>query len=583
MQLSTRFAIVLALALFPAQALATGAAPELPVWQMVQGLFGGLALFLFGMEQMSSALKAAAGDRMKVLLSRVTTNRVTGALAGAVTTAIIQSSSVTTVLVVGFVTAGLMTLGQSVGVIIGANVGTTMTAQIVAFRIEEAALIMIAAGFAATMLSRRDMVRQTGNIIMGLGLVFFGMGLMSVGMAPLRSYEPFMALMAGMENPLPAILVAAAFTALVQSSSATTGIVIAMASGGLITLEAGIALVYGANIGTCVTALLAAIGKSRVALRTATIHVLFNICGVLLWLPLIAPLAGLVRGLSGDPDGVATAAEMAAQVPRQIANAHTIFNIANMLVFLPFGGLLVQASLRLVPERPEPESHVVRPRYLDPALLATPRLALLAGRQELARMAGIAVDCFEKTIAEMLEGRLYPLKTIAPLLGDLRGLHRAQLAYLAQLGRADLTADESARMGRLVAISHNLSRIAEIIESDLVPAAWKVREEGVSEATEGRGTALAEIVVTALKDLREALESPGSGRDEAVRLLKPVVDRTVAETLDAETHWLAGLKNSATERDIEHMLAEMAVIEAIKRVYSQTRRAARECVGAIDD
>lgn len=226
-------------------------------------LFGGIALFLFGMEQMAGGLKSAAGNKMKDILARFTTHRVKAALTGCVTTAIIQSSSVTTVLVVGFVSAGLMTLTQSVGVIMGANVGTTFTAQIVAFKVGKAALLLVALGFAMLFVGKRDAVKQSGNIVMGLGLVFLGMDIMSDAMEPLRSYQPFIDVMARMENPVLGILVGAVFTAMVQSSSATTGIVIALASQGLLEFPAGIALIFGANIGTCFTAWLAALGKSR--------------------------------------------------------------------------------------------------------------------------------------------------------------------------------------------------------------------------------------------------------------------------------------------------------------------------------
>ncbi len=232
---------------------------------MGMNLFGGLAIFLFGMDQMSDALKAVAGERMKVVLAKLTTNRFMGAITGAFVTAVIQSSSVTTVLVVGFITAGLMSLAQSIGVIMGANIGTTITAQIVAFKVTKAALLMVAVGFTMMFFSHQDRIKQYGAMLMGLGLVFFGMAVMSDAMKPLRSYQPFLDLMVTMENPLVGILIAAAFTGLIQSSSATTAIVIVMATQGFITLPAGIALAFGANIGTCVTALLASIGKPREA------------------------------------------------------------------------------------------------------------------------------------------------------------------------------------------------------------------------------------------------------------------------------------------------------------------------------
>ena len=248
---------------FMGPAFAAADSQEMAWGSMAMQLFGGLAIFLFGMEQMADALKAVAGERMKVILAKLTTNRFMGAITGAFVTAVIQSSSVTTVLVVGFITAGLMSMAQSIGVIMGANIGTTITAQIVAFKVTKAALLMVAVGFGMLFFSKQDKIKHYGAMLMGLGLVFFGMSVMSDAMKPLRSYQPFLDLMVTMENPLVGILVAAAFTGLIQSSSATTGIVIVMATQGFITLPAGIALAFGANVGTCVTALLASIGKPR--------------------------------------------------------------------------------------------------------------------------------------------------------------------------------------------------------------------------------------------------------------------------------------------------------------------------------
>jgi phosphate:Na+ symporter len=320
---------------------------------MLMQLFGGLALFLFGMEQMADGLKSAAGNKMKQILARFTKNRVKAAMTGAATTAVIQSSSVTTVLVVGFVSAGLMTLTQSVGVIMGANVGTTLTAQIVAFKVGKVALLLVAVGFFMLFVGKKDRMKQIGGIVMGLGLIFFGMEIMSDGMKPLRSYQPFIDFMAGMERPLLGILTGAIFTALVQSSSATTGLVIALATQGLLGLPAGIALIFGSNIGTCVTAWLASLGKSREALRVAYVHVIFNVLGVVLWFALIPYLAEMVRALSPVASGLEGGEKLAAEVPRQIANAHALFNIANTVIMLPFAGLLGAFVMRIVPDRPE--------------------------------------------------------------------------------------------------------------------------------------------------------------------------------------------------------------------------------------
>ena len=314
-------------------------------------LTGGLALFLFGMDQMGEALRLVAGDKMRQILGKLTTNRVMGLVTGAVVTAIIQSSSVTTVMLVGFVTANLMSLSQAIGVILGADIGTTITAQIVAFPIKKYALLLVAVGFLMTFTSKKEDVRQYGALIMGLGMIFFGMAVMSGAMKPLRSHQPFIDLMQNVSNPLVGILISTAFTALVQSSSATMGIVIVLASQGLISLEGGIALALGANIGTCATAGLAAIGKPREAVRVAVAHVAFKIVGVLLIVWFIPPFADLVRGVSPASEHLAGMDRLAADTPRQVANAHTLFNVGIAFLFLPFAGVFARFSEWVVPDR----------------------------------------------------------------------------------------------------------------------------------------------------------------------------------------------------------------------------------------
>jgi phosphate:Na+ symporter len=308
---------------WPALAASGDEAGEMAWGMMTVELLGGLAIFLFGMLQMEEGLKAVAGERMKGILARLTVNRFMGVGTGALVTAVIQSSSVTTVLVVGFISAGLMSLSQSVGVIMGANIGTTITAQIVAFKITKAALGMIAVGFAMLFIARSDRIKHYGEMLMGLGMVFFGMHVMSEAMEPLRSYQPFLDLMKSMDNPLVGVLIATAFTALIQSSSASTGIVIVMAGQGFISLQAGIALAFGANIGTCATALLAVIGKPREAVRAALVHLGFNVCGVLIWLPFIGFIADLRHQPFRRPTPVSAARPVWQQKRRARSPTHT--------------------------------------------------------------------------------------------------------------------------------------------------------------------------------------------------------------------------------------------------------------------
>ncbi|MGI6641717.1 MAG: Na/Pi cotransporter family protein [Limnochordia bacterium] len=290
---------------------------------MVLGLLGGLGIFLIGMQQMAEGLQKAAGERLRRILEVFTSNPAMAVVTGALVTALVQSSSTTTVMTVGFVNAGLMTLSQAVGTIMGANIGTTITAQIVSFDIYQLAYPLIAIGAGLSFFAQRRIARHAGTGMLGFGLLLLGLSTMSESVYPLRTYQPFLdALVYLGQNPLLGVLAGAVFTTLVQSSSATTGLVIAFAMQGIIDLPSGLVLIIGANIGTCITAALAAIGTSLSARRAAAAHLLFNLFGGVLFLILREPFAALVQGTSPA-------------VTRQIANAHTIFNVANTVILLP--------------------------------------------------------------------------------------------------------------------------------------------------------------------------------------------------------------------------------------------------------
>jgi len=449
-------------------AAASSSANEMHWWDMGMKLCGGLALFLFGMEQMADALKAVAGERMKTILATLTKNRFMGAITGAFVTAIIQSSSVTTVLVVGFITAGLMSMSQSIGVIMGANIGTTITAQIVAFKVTKAALLMVAVGFSMMFLSHKVKIKQYGAMLMGLGLVFFGMSVMSDAMKPLRTYQPFLDLMVQMEAPAIGILIAAGFTALIQSSSATTGIVIVMASQGFISLPAGIALAFGANVGTCVTALLASIGKPREALRAATVHVLFNILGVLVWLGFFTHLANFVSWFSPSHPELMGTHRLAAETPRQIANAHTIFNIANTFIFIGFAGQFARFVEWLVPDKPIEEVIFAKPKYLDNELLETPSLALGRVRLEIGHVGGLVKDMLEDIMPAILSGNHSVLSEIAEMDDKVDALHGQIVIYLGKISQKTLTEPQTKELLGLMDAVNDLENIGDIIETDLV-------------------------------------------------------------------------------------------------------------------
>ncbi len=452
--------------------MANGA--ELDLFTITAGLGGGLAIFLFGLEQLSAGLKAVAGEKMKTILARLTSNRFLGMFTGAFVTAIIQSSSVTTVLVVGFISAGLMKLSQSIGIIMGANVGTTITAQIIAFKITHFAMVMVAVGFFMFFFGRGDKFKQYGNMIMGLGLVFLGMNLMSDAMYPLRSYEPFLDLMVSMENPFLGLLVGAAFTALVQSSSATTGIVIALATQGLLSLPGGIALIFGANVGTCVTAMLASIGKPREALRAAVVHVLFNIAGVLLWIGFVDQLAGFVHKIGGNTSGTA----------RDIANAHTIFNVANAFIFIWFVTPFAKLVERLVPLESEPSKISTKPKYLDEPLISTPSIALNAVRMEIGELGKHVQRMMQAILPATLTGTNASLDKVADMDSNVDSLHMAILKYVRKIGAQSLGEEDMREVVRLMSAANHIENIGDLIETDLVQIGRRRIEERIHVSPE---------------------------------------------------------------------------------------------------
>lgn len=346
-------------------------------------LLGGLGLFLFGIKTMGDGLEQAAGARMKKLLEALTRNKLLCVLVGALVTGVIQSSSATTVMVVGFVNAGLLELSRAVGVIMGANIGTTVTSLMLSVELNFA-IIFTAVGALCQLGGKRTSLRLLGQIAMGLGILFTGMDLMTEAMRPLRDWAVFRQLMATAANPLVGVLVGAAVTALLQSSSASVGILQALASSGAISLEAALFVLFGQNIGTCVTALMASIGASRTAKRAAVVHLLFNVLGALLFvlITLLTPFASWVRAVAGD------------HLRLQIAFSHIAFNVGTTAVLLPLSSLLQRLACLLVPGE-DAQKEPMRLEYFDPLLFSTPPVAVQQLFREVQRMAALALSNFD--------------------------------------------------------------------------------------------------------------------------------------------------------------------------------------------
>lgn len=550
------------------QLLALQAEGSIDWVELAMGLAGGLALFLLGMGQITAALKAVAGDRLRTVLARLSANRLTGALTGSVTTAVIQSSSVSTVLVVGFVSASLLSVTQAASVIIGANLGTTVTAQVIALDVTEYALGLLAVGaLMGALAGRREVLAEIGATISGLGFVFLGLDLMSDAMSPLGNYQPFLDLIADSSTPIVALLLGAAFTGLIQSSSATTGIVIVMGASGLLDLETGIAVILGANIGTAVTAVLAAIGKTRDSWRAALIHVLVNVIGAVVWVVFIGSLADLATWAAGEElQNPAT--------PQQFANAHTIFNSVNTIVFLILLTPLVTLTDRLVPQRigfrMVAES---QPAFLDNGLLRTPVLALEVTRRELLRVGLRVRTLFVDAVPAAISGTRRQLGRLVEGREEVEELHAEVVRYVGEVTRGELDQDQRAEARRLLAISSELAHTAGLIERTVLDVGNRRLDAVVvvSDETEATLRTLHQAVVNALDD---ALEALGTGNLEAAQRVKKSKDDFRDLESSVSVH-LARRLSAGDPQRVEAYSIEIRLVEGLRQVHDSCRRIAR--------
>lgn len=542
---------------------------------MAVGLVGGLALFLYGMDHLASALKTLAGAKLRFILSKMTRNRFMAAISGALVTGLVQSSSVTTVLVVGFVSAGLMPFAQSIAVIMGANVGSTLTAQIIAFKVEAIAPLVIAIGFAMTMMGTRKRVALAGKAILGMGMLFFGMGMMSDAMEPLRTYPPFIDLMAQMQNPVLAIIVAAVFTALVQSSAATTGIVIVLAGQGLVSLDGGIALIFGANIGTCFTALLVTIGKGRDALRTAIGHVLFNIGGVLLWLPFISQLSEFVSDITYVTNGGST------DIAREIANAHSIFNIANVILMIGFVPWIARLIEKLVPLETVIDPPLdPSPKYLMHEVTDTPAAAIALLRNEVIHMGDIVTDVVRRGRENLGKPTSTRLQHIAELDDGVDSLQDAIALFASKVRRSELLPSEQRRLQNELEVSNHLEAVGDLVAEEMVDMVSELMDIGQIPSQERR-TQLAELFQIGEDCLKQALTAYSSeDRETAMAVLA-----RKAEFTDKMELTLRRISDAIGPRDVDIRCyrINVALVERIYRLFERARRIAHATIAVIDD
>lgn len=423
---------------------------------LILGLLGGLALFLYGMQMMSDGLEKAAGDRLKSILEKLTSNRFLGVLVGAVITAIIQSSSATTVMVIGFVNARLMNLRQAVWIIMGANIGTTITGQLVALNISEIAPLFAFAGVVMIVFLKNPRLHSLGSIVSGLGILFIGMDMMSTSMEPLRESALFISMITRFANPAIGILVGALFTALIQSSSASLGILQALARSGVIGLQGSVFVLFGQNIGTCITAVLASIGTSREAKQTTIIHLSFNIIGTILFttICILTPLTTLVEGWTPG------------NAPQQIANMHTLFNVVTTIVLLPFGTYLADFAQRILPgEKMAMDSEGLM--YLQPLPKANKIVGLSAinvqqVHDEIMRMMDLAYANVSDAFDQLIHYQEERSKSIQKREKTVNFLNNAISHYISEVfGNGNLNQETSQNLTAYYTMLVDIERISD--------------------------------------------------------------------------------------------------------------------------
>ena len=451
------------------------------IGSMLMQLAGGLGLYLFGMKLMGDGLEMAAGSKLRGMIERLTKNKYMGALVGLVVTAVIQSSSATTVMVVGFVNAGLMNLAQAVGVIMGANIGTTVTGVMIAINLTAIAPIAVLIGVVMISFIKRNSVKHIGQIIAGFGILFMGMKMMSTAMEPLSESEVFTSLMTSFSNPLLGVLVGLVFTAIIQSSSASVGVLQALGAAGAITLPSAIYVIYGQNIGTCVTALISSVGTSKTARRTAVVHLMFNVFGAILFIviSMLFPFAELVQRIAPG------------SVMAQISIVHVIFNIVCTAIMLPLSSLLVKVACKVIPGS-DPVKSSNSLAYLDARILSTPPVAVAQLFKEVDRMGQLAKETLGMAMDALITQDNTKVDQIYENENTINFLNRGIAEYLVKINGLDLEDYDRQALGSMYHVISDMERIGDHSENlcELAQTLKKSKQKfspwAVEQATEMR-------------------------------------------------------------------------------------------------
>lgn len=472
------------------------------------GVLGGLGLFIYGMHLMAAGLQKAAGKKLERIIEALTKNRLIGVLIGATVTAIIQSSSATTVMVVGFVNAGIMNLTQAVGLIMGANIGTTMTAQIVSFKLEAYAPVAVGIGMFMFMISKKQKNKHIAEILLGFGILFIGMEFLKDALTPLREVQAFKDLLVSFgSNPILGLLIGFGLTFIVQSSSAAIGMLIALASQGLLPIEAALPILYGDNIGTCTTALISSIGTNKNAKRAAVMHLSFNVIGSLLFmLVLTRPIMHLVVSINPN------------DVPRQIANAHTFFNLINVIVQLPFAFVLIKIATWVIPDGKD-DDNAKKTKYIDERILETPSIALNSAVKETLHMGNLSRESFVESMTALFDHKEEHVYKTFEIEKDINILEKSITEYLVKLSNKEITELSRIKVDGLFNAVNDIERIGDHADNiaelalDAIDKRIKFSDDALAELREMYEYSLDAFKLT-LESLREL------NRDKALVVIK---------------------------------------------------------------
>lgn len=544
------------------------------VFMLLIGLIGGLGLFLLGMKMLSDGMQQAAGDNMRSLLSKLTNSRFLAVGVGAFVTMVIQSSSATSVMLVSFVQSGLMKFGQTLGIILGADIGTTVTAQLIAFKLTDYALLMVGIGFGIQFFSKKGKIRNIGKTILGFGILFFGMHIMSESMYPLRSYEPFIESLLKLENPLLGLLIGTIFTALVQSSSAFIGILIVLSTQGLLSLEAAIPLLLGANLGTAITAILASINTNREAKKVALAHTIFKVIGVLLFVWWIPSFAEIIENISpkGTP-GITDIAHLAEVLPRQIANAHTIFNVALTITTLPFTRIFARFIDRILPSETAPVEEVFKLKFLDEKNLPTPALALNLAKQEVIRMGYNTLEMVSDIILPFFTKDTTVIKNIESKEKKVDFLREEINSYIMQITRQDISEGRIQEAFQIMYAVKEFEQIADIISKSLVKKAFEWAESDLDFSSEGKRE-LMDYHQRTLKQINRAIDVFSEVNLKKAKEMKEKYKKYRSLAIELERQHYGRLKDDV-EESIESSEIHLELMSSLKVITSHATNIAR--------